>query len=302
MDGPHGALKGQELIKSAPNADIEVMRNEVLRKIGRNLLLFQQMEGMLKFLIANGAIAGYASDLPAVQKRRAEAISKRTMGQLVGEFLETHLGEEADKQDGPEELREIWISFRFRVETDAAYVEERRAALADIVAERNDLIHHFLPRWDPQSVESTQEADRYLECQREKALVELEVLRGMVKALEDGRRTFGEFVASGEWKRQFHLEGLRQSRLVILLGDIAQQIGRDDGCVLLNTAGELLRQHAPEEFALMAQRLGHKTLKSLILATEIFDIVEEPTKKGGVRVMYRLKPGWSLHFGDAPEG
>ena len=40
----------------------------------------------------------------------------------------------------------------------------------------------------------------------------------------------------------------------------------------------------------LKDRYGYKTLKELILATEFFDIREEPTKKGDVRVLYRPKP------------
>ncbi len=37
--------------------ELEKAKNEVLRKIGRNMLLFQQLEQMLKYLIANGSRA-----------------------------------------------------------------------------------------------------------------------------------------------------------------------------------------------------------------------------------------------------
>ena len=48
---------------------------------------------------------------------------------------------------------------------------------------------------------------------------------------------------------------------------------------------------AEKEIALLKERYGHKSLKKLMLATEIFDIHEEATRKGGVRVLYRLKLG-----------
>lgn len=95
-------------------------------------------------------------------------------------------------------------------------------------------------------------------------------------------------------KRQLELSFLRQSRLVILLGDIAIQTKRSDGWASLAVAGHLVKQHAPEEIALLKKRYGHKSLKKLMLATEIFDFIDKNTEKGGVRVLYRLKPGWEL--------
>jgi len=43
--------------------ELEKAKNEVLRKIGRNMLLFQKLEQMLKYLITNGKVAGYASEI-----------------------------------------------------------------------------------------------------------------------------------------------------------------------------------------------------------------------------------------------
>lgn len=82
----------------------------------------------------------------------------------------------------------------------------------------------------------------------------------------------------------------------MMLGDIARQLGRDDGFVPLDLAGHLLRLHAAAEFAALKERYGHKTLKSLVLATGLFDIKEEPTPKGGPRVFFRVNPRWSLEI------
>jgi hypothetical protein len=274
------------------------MRNEVLRKIGRNLLLFQQMEGMLKFLVANSKFAGFKSEFPIALEKRVEAVSRRTMGQLVGDYLESHLSDEDSASPVSDELNEGWFSFRFTEGLDAAFIEKRGIALAEIVGGRNELIHHFLPRWISTSLESTRDADAWLDLQRKKALPEFEHLNAMVNALQEGMRKVAEYLDSEEGQRA----RLRHSMLVVMLGDIAQQCGREDGFVLLTTAGQLLRQHAPEEFAAMKERYGHKTLKSLILAAEVFDFIEEPTEKGGVRVLYRVNPRWSLEIGVETEG
>ena len=79
-------------------------------------------------------------------------------------------------------------------------------------------------------------------------------------------------------------------------GDIATQIGRPDGWALMNVAGQLIKQNAPEELAILKEKYGHKSLKSLILATEIFDVYEESTQKGGIRVLYKLKSGWEVLY------
>lgn len=279
---------GTHLPPSTPLQD-DLLKDEVLRKIGRNLALFQQLERALKFLVANGAIDGYASELQKLQEEKDAAVSKKTMGQLVGDFIKGHVGAEDSGRKAPEQLREAWFSFHFSVEADEAFHEQRKAAFDDMLAERNELAHHLLARWDVSSADSTRELGEYLDRQREKALTEFEVLRGMVKSFEEGRRAQAEFLASEEGLKELKLVLLRSSRLVIFLVDIAHRLAREDGCVLLNTASDLLRQHAPDEYATMRKRHGYKCLKALILATELFDVIEEPTKKGGRRIYYRLK-------------
>lgn len=55
-------------------------------------------------------------------------------------------------------------------------------------------------------------------------------------------------------------------------------------------AGQQIRLILPEEIGQLKNNWGYKTLKELMLASEFFDIIEEPTEKGGVRVLYRPKP------------
>ncbi|GAB7549924.1 hypothetical protein [Cupriavidus sp. 8B] len=172
---------------------------------------------MLKFVVANGAAEGYRGELRKLQEEKRAAVSKKTMGQLIGDFVNGHLGPESSGREAPTELREVWFSFRFNVEAGEPFYEQRRAGLADIVAERNELIHHLLPRWDIKSRDRTREVADYLDQQREKTLAELEVLRGMVKVFEDGRRAQAEFVASEEGLRELKLVLLQSSRLVSLL-------------------------------------------------------------------------------------
>lgn len=51
-------------------AEIEKIKNEVQRKIGRNLLLFQQVEHIIKWLVANKRIEGYVQEIQSVQNNK----------------------------------------------------------------------------------------------------------------------------------------------------------------------------------------------------------------------------------------
>lgn len=282
------------------DTEIEQSRNEVFRKIGRNVLNFQNLERKLKFLIANGQIAGYASELEAKRERYAATVQKQTMGALVGAFVENTLtaqGDAAtDSSSCPEELTEPYLSFRFSLETSAAEYEDRKQSLASIVADRNDLVHHFGTRFDLTSIAGCVDAGQYLEQQRDRFLPAFRYLSSAIDAMQDLQKRYTEFLASEDGKKQLDLLWLRQSRLVLLLGEIAAQVARPDGWTLLSIAGQRLRQHAPEDMVALQEKYGHKTLKGLVLATELFDINEEPTERGGIRVLYRIKPNWVLTY------
>jgi hypothetical protein len=57
------------------------------------MLLYPQVEHLFKYLVANGQIEGYASELTDEHKRRIDAISKQTLGTTVGQYLAgNHMG------------------------------------------------------------------------------------------------------------------------------------------------------------------------------------------------------------------
>ncbi len=268
--------------------------NEVLRKIGRNMMLFQQLESLLKHIVTNGNFSGYASNFKESHVRRAASIGKQTMGTLIGQYVESSNPNYEECQSDPNEITEPFISFSFRIECDSVYFETKKKELARMVAERNELVHHLLPYFDTTSAERCESLGKKLDRQSDNIRKEIAELKSKATMLHEGRKQMADFLLSEEGKRQIELSFLRQSRLVILLGDIAIQTKRSDGWALLTVAGHLVKQHAPEEIALLKERYGHKSLKRLMLATEIFDFNEENTEKGGIRVLYRLKPGWEL--------
>lgn len=268
---------------------LEAIKNEVMRKIGRNMLLFQQMEHMLKFLIVHGNFAGSVDEVREEQEALTAAVRNQSMGKLVRLFLKG--GQPSTPANALVEASPPAATISFAMQY-SGQVGAGRKTLKAIVDERNDLVHHLLPRLDPNSVDSWMDADRYLDQQREKLLPEIVTLERAIDLVERGRKEFAELLTSDETRRQFK-SWIRHSRLVILLNEVSAQVARPDGWTMLNIAGQFIRQHAPDVMATLKGDDGHKTLKRLILATELFDIAEEPTEKG-VRILYRMKQGWTL--------
>ena len=270
---------------------LQVANDEVMRKIGRNMLLFQQIEGLLKYLLANGSIAGTVDDLKIKRESRLADIQRRSMGQLVGEFVDSCYSDLKDV-DTEEQIDKVFLRFQFQVECESEYYDSRKKTLAQIVSERNDLIHHLLPRYDPKSLESCLAIDTELEQQREKLLPELTYLQALARSLNDARKVLSDFLLSEDGRR-FFVEGLLpgESRLDGFLRTIASMASRPDGWTPLARAGKFMNELPTERVEKVCEELGTKKLvklKKLIQSSAAFELMEEPTK-GGVQWLFRPK-------------
>lgn len=270
------------------NADLKPTQDEVLRRVGRNLLLFQHIEGLLKFLLSNHRAGGTPEDFKERQQKQIDTINKTMLGHLVDKYG-TEVLQDAGVGVPEEESPADWIAFSFRISGDAEFVEAMRRDMRLMTEQRNELVHGFLPRWLPDSSEKLEEALAYLDTQREKVLPMHEHLRTMASHIQESRKNFFEFMASDEYQKQSELMWLRASSLVSLLQDVATQIHREDGWTYLAHAGGLANKELPEEVKNLKERYGFGTLKKLLVGSELFDVVDEPLSGGRFRTLYRNK-------------
>lgn len=263
-------------------------RNEVFRKIGRNMLLCQSVEQKLKFINTYSNYSHDMSEASSAIKLKSETVYKQTMGQLVDEYLDIY---SEKTEDSSMALPDRHVSFEVRVSGDSFSYKKKLSDFSSIIENRNNLIHHLLPSFDPESIGSCLEVEQRLDQQRLELLPEINNLKSIIKGIIIMSEKLMEILLSEneeeEEERQVKRLSLRQSRLVKLLTDIASKETRSDGWTLLSIAGRQIRQHAPEEMDNLNKMHGQKKLKAFILATELFDIYEEPTAKGGHRVLYR---------------
>lgn len=271
-------------------------RDEVLRRIGRNVVNFQMVEAMLKHLNANASVHGPASQLADRMEAQKNAVHRKTMGELAGKMV-AQVFQAPPEHQTPDEIIEPWIGFYFTVETDAQFIDRHDQEMRALVEARNDLIHHFLPRWHSAVDGDVETALAYLDAQRDETFRMMDRLNGWVKALDEGRRQMAAFWASPESVRQMELGFLQSSHLVAMLGEIALKTARPDGWAYVTTALNLIRREAPAELENLQKRYGHQNLKGILLAAEYFDVLDEALPNGGVRTIYRINDRYTLHLG-----
>lgn len=269
-------------------ADLKTTQDEVFRRMGRNLLLFQHIEGLLKFLLSCHKAGGEPVDFKEKQQKRVDTMNRTTLGNLVDKYG-TEVLKDAGAEIPEEESPADWLTFSFRISGDAEFVEAMRRDLKLMTEQRNELVHGFLPRWQPDSPEKLEETLAYLNTQHENVLSMHEHLRTAASQIQETGKKLSEFMASEECRKQSEQIWLQASPLVLLLMDVTFQAHRKDGWTYLAHAGRLANKELPEEVKNLNERYGFKTLKKLLIGSEMFDVFDEPLSEGRFRTLYKNK-------------
>ncbi|WPJ97536.1 hypothetical protein SH580_07410 [Coraliomargarita algicola] len=181
--------------------DLKTSVDEVLRKIGRNMLLFQQLEGLLKFTLSGNKLSGVSSQLERKQAKHVASTQKQTLGILVGQYVEEILGPETD-DEGPDldKITEPHFSYKFRLGHNEAFYEEIKTWLAQLVDDRNELVHHLLPQLDTTSAASCEETGQKLDIQADTIRQAIRNMQSIAKAMTETKKEVVALLQSLEGK------------------------------------------------------------------------------------------------------
>ena len=159
---------------------IKELRDVAFRKIGRNLVNFQQFERALKLIIVRSDLRGYASEAAKILRDKDKDIDRKPLGWLVKYFFDT-LYSNHSSQDGPTQERdEAWMSVSLRIKSNKESIRHRRRQLRELVKERNLLVHRLLLDFDPESAESCEKLISLLDEQVDRLEPHYESLRGII--------------------------------------------------------------------------------------------------------------------------
>lgn len=277
-----------------PDPPLELQR-DVQRKLGRCLLRLQQYEILLKALVAHGDIAGPPAGLQAVRDAQVACAQKKTLGALVGMLTDRHLTS-AEGGDSTEELQGdggIWFRFRFQVGLDASQHQATTAALKELVDLRNELVHHFLQRFNIWERQGCIDADAYLDASFETIDGHYLTLRGWAQDMEEARALMVSFMSTATFE-DLLVNGIapdgsvdwRASGAVRCLREVESRF-MADGWTPLNTATAWIRAHHPDQYP---QRYGCGSWRQVIHESRQFEIRRTVNKEQGCgEVWYRSR-------------
>ena len=257
--------------------DIEKSRTKLQQKVGRNLLLFQEMELNLKRLIRVGNFVIEAESPGEKPVILFPSVDKQTMGAVAKKYLDQTYKKAPEKIGNRAANPVISLSIIHEIDAPQDHIETKGEELKALLDERNELVHHFLEKTDINSFEACETACLGLDDQRDRINAAITDLANMFNEIK-------ELLKSG-------LDTLvtmpSEHEVIELLKEIATQTARTDGLTTLSEAGQRLSRQAPFLMGNLQGLFGHKNLKSLIQAAGCFDLFEEATNGGGVRLLYR---------------
>lgn len=167
--------------------DISVLsaRDLTLQKIGRNVVNFQKMEAMLKFVLTVGNFTGPISKTESLLNGNAKRVRSQPMGHLVEQAARAL---HSDPPKPPPDIAEIWFSHSFSLKDGGSQLPQWRREMRRVVKERNSLIHNMLAAWNPNSLDSSMALCKELDGQRERIISAYNHLESVVLAIRESHQ------------------------------------------------------------------------------------------------------------------
>lgn len=190
---------------------IEILQLEMQQKLGRCMLRLQQYERLLKSMVASMAVEGPFEQLDAERAGQVARASGQSLGALVRTFTGNHLisapseNEKApgDRSSGAQSADAAWASMRFNISMSSERFAQTKAGLAELVALRNDLVHHLIERFDISDENGCRAATTHLESCYEKIDGYCQTLKAWATGFVEAQALASSFLQSKTFEDLF---------------------------------------------------------------------------------------------------
>ena len=279
---------------------IELRQHEVQRKLGRCMLRLQQYERLLKTMVAGMAVKGPIERFQAAQDQKLVDMRTKTLGTLVGMFTGNHLtpalsdveaGPDDDTGTGVQSIDVAWASIRFNISMSPERYAQSKDSLAELVALRNELVHHLIERFDIFDGSGCCVAATHLDACYEQIDVHFERLKDWARSLAETQALASSFLQSKSFEDMF-VHGINpdgsvcwaRSTIVECLhqAETACQVG---GWTSLDTAIEFISKENRDQ---VPSRYGCKTWRQVLRKSGLFELQKIGCSDGKSReTLYR---------------
>ena len=185
-----------------PSVDSQSARNELFRRIGRNVVKFQYLEATLRSMLPTLYNKLTITELQARQNGASPKRDKSTFGNLVSTYHDrlSRSKEMLDETVPDEVLSEATLTYGFNIEVTPEMAAQRRSALVNLVAERNRLIHEDLIDVDLKSREECEVLSARLDEQYTRIRRHLDHLNSLRTNFQEMAAEFGRLLEYDEFR------------------------------------------------------------------------------------------------------
>ena len=263
------------------------LQQDVQRRLGRCMLRIQQYERLMKAMLAHHELAGPVDTLEVQRSTRIEKLSDKSLGTLVKALFETYVVRDGFERDLlPDDkvaTDRISMAFSFRMSMAPDRWAQTKEAVEDLVAMRNDLVHHLIDRFDVWSEDGCVAAVRHLEDSYgriDRHYLELvEWATNMEKAREmaasfSQSQAFHDLVVNGiapdgsfDWSNSGMVRALRQ----------AVEANGTEGWARLDEVRSWLAVHEAEQ---TPEKYGCRSWPQVVSDSRLFDLKYRTTEDG----------------------
>lgn len=275
-------------------------QREIQRQLGRCLMRLQQIELLVKALWADHEYECYAGEFMEVQAKRIASVSDKTLGSVVkaltGSYLAPDLGrDESDEASDDSAVDPTRISFRFKSQISMSEDDYARTVseLDALVQMRNELVHHFIQRFDMWSDAGCDAALAYLEECNQQVEMQRQRMLGWSKAHQEAKEVHAAFLQSEEGLR-FITYGIfpdgtvdwASTPIVYALCQAEVSLAKD-GWTSLNEAVRWMASKYPDK---KPEQYGCSRWRHLLHESRLFEIRRMPSNgSGGAEAFFRSR-------------
>lgn len=281
-----------------PELEIAERQRNMQRLLGRCLLRLQQYERTLKALLSESSFSGTIKTVKDVRDERAKALSKTTLGTLVGELVGDLLVKDVpsitdqseDAEISSKHIDEIHKQHKFSLSMSECEHEALRTNLKDLVDLRNVLVHHLIEKYDIASPTGCTDASDFLETSYQRIDAQMHQLLSWCESFLKTGNTMASFFATPIFK-DILVNGIRPdgkvdwpfAGIVRCLRD-AEKMRGADAWTRLDDAISLIRREHPEQ---NPSKYGCKNWRHVLRESGQFDSARRLESDQSRRTWYR---------------
>ena len=183
-----------------PTLDSQPVRDELFRRIGRNVVNFQYLEATLRSMVPMLYNKSTLRELQADQDEVSPKQEKSTLGNLVSAYHDrlSRSKKVLNETVLDEVLAEPTLTYGFTIDVTPA--AQRKIALVNLVAERNRLIHEDLLNVDLKSREECEQLSARLNEQYTRIRRHLDHFNSLRTNFQEMAAEFGSLLESDDFR------------------------------------------------------------------------------------------------------